>query len=144
MAHLVRPEEAPAKRRKEQKWAMPAKVRDAVLRAILGDARARHQATWDVSQREKYRSAPEVFTRRQARTILRLGDIKKRAAPLPPNAKAGKAWPTLFLFVQGDDTLAAIVARAYAAAYAADKEAHLRGGGADVAAAALRALGLVK
>ncbi|KAH8079139.1 hypothetical protein JL720_9399 [Aureococcus anophagefferens] len=143
MAHLVRPEEAPAKRRKEQKWAMPAKVRDAVLRAILGDARARHQATWDVSQREKYRSAPEVFTRRQARTILRLGDIKKRAAPLPPNAKAGKAWPTLFLFVQGDDTLAAIVARAYAAAYAADKEAHLRGGGADVAAAALRALGLV-
>ncbi|KAH8065974.1 hypothetical protein JL722_366 [Aureococcus anophagefferens] len=144
MAHLVRPEEAPAKRRKEQKWAMPAKVRDAVLRAILGDARARHQATWDVSQREKYRSAPEVFTRRQARTILRLGDIKKRAAPLPPNAKAGKAWPTLFLFVQGDDTLAAIVARAYAAAYAADKEVHLRGGGADVAAAALRALGLVK
>ncbi|KAH8051800.1 hypothetical protein JL722_10640 [Aureococcus anophagefferens] len=64
MAHLVRPEEAPAKRRKEQKWAMPAK---------------------------------------------------------------------------GDDTLAAIVARAYAAAYAADKEAHLRGGGADVAAAAPRA-----
>ena len=139
----------PTAKRGHDKWTMSSVVRDAVLEAVLDDARLRHQATWSAARRQTRRAAPRHFNLKEARSILRVADIKKRAAPLPPTVAALREWPILRFFAQERQHLGAIVDQAYAAAYAADKAAHLKRTARDlqpppdeVAQATIRALRL--